>query len=272
MEGEELKHIPSISESLESIRDTPKRKNTDGHANRTKKAKIAQKEPHKNISKQLAILKPHTKAPNSEIQIENIIRDSPSSVPYKVNTLPRKGKGVKNIKLNVAGSASEMAHTKITLTAKQWSARASKAAQATKNAIPKPRQTTSTGKDPQKQLATKAAHNQRSGQGVKTKPHQNYTVITLHEIRHFQKSVDLLIPLLLFQRLVCEIAQDCKMDLRFQSSTILALQEATEAWLVRLFKSANLCCIHRGQITIALKDFNLVRRIHHIAGINLWWN
>ena len=83
MEGEELKHIPSISESLESIWDTPKRKNTDGRTNRTKKAKIAQKEPHKNISKQLAILKPHTKVSNSEIQIENIIQDSPSSVPYK---------------------------------------------------------------------------------------------------------------------------------------------------------------------------------------------
>ena len=45
------------------------------------------------------------------------------------------------------------------------------------------------------------------------------------------------------------------MDLRFQSSTILALQEATEAWLVRLFESVNLCCIHRGQITITPKDF-----------------
>ena len=42
MEGEELKHIPSISESLESIWDTPKRKNTDGSANRTKRTKIAQ--------------------------------------------------------------------------------------------------------------------------------------------------------------------------------------------------------------------------------------
>ena len=170
MEGEELKHIPPISESLESIWDTPKRKNTDGHANRTKKAKIAQKEPRKNISKQLAILKPRTKVPNSEIQIENIIQDSPSSVPYKVNTLPRKGRGVKNIKLNVAGSASEMAHTKTALMAKQRSTQASKAAQATKNAIPKPQQTMSTGKAPQKQLATKAARKQGSGQGVKTKP------------------------------------------------------------------------------------------------------
>ena len=75
MEGEELKHIPSIYESLESILDTPKRKNTDGHANRTKKAKIAQKEPRKNISKQLAIQKPQTKIPDSEIKVENIIQE-----------------------------------------------------------------------------------------------------------------------------------------------------------------------------------------------------
>ena len=170
MEGEELKHIPSISESLESIWDTPKRKNTDGCANRTEKAKIAQKEPCKNISKQLAILKPHTEVPNSEIQIENIIQDSLSSVPYKINTLPRKGKGVKNIKLNVTGSATEMACTKTTLTAKQRSTWASKAAQAAKSTIQKLQQTTSTGKAPQKQLATKATHKQGSRQGVKTKP------------------------------------------------------------------------------------------------------
>ena len=103
MEGEELKHIPSISESLESIWDTPKRKNTDGHANRTKKAKIAQKEPRTNIPKQLAIQKPRTKIPDSEIRIENIIQDSPSFVPYKVD-IPKDtggGKGVKNVKMNI---------------------------------------------------------------------------------------------------------------------------------------------------------------------------
>ena len=97
MEGEELKHIRSISESLESIWDTPNRKNIDGRAIRTKKSKIVQKEPHKHISKQLAISKPRTKIPDSEIQIENIIQDSPSFVPYKVE-IPKdkdRGKGVK---------------------------------------------------------------------------------------------------------------------------------------------------------------------------------
>ena len=117
---------------------------------------------------------------------------------------------------------------------------------AAKTALPKPHQTLSGGKAPQKQLATKATHKQGSGQGVKAKPHQNYALIALHEIQRFQRSVDLLIPLLPFQRLVHEIVQDFRIDLRFQSSAILALQEATEVWLVGLFESANLCCIHRG--------------------------
>ena len=169
MEGEELKHIPSISESLESIWDTPKRKNTDGRANRTKKATIAQKEPHKNISKQLAIQKPQTKIPDSEIKIENIIQDSPSFVPYEVEILKDngRGKGVENVKMNIMGSDLGMARTKKTLTVQQRITRARKAAKA---ARPKPRRTPTGGKTPWKQLATKAAWKQGSGQGVKTKP------------------------------------------------------------------------------------------------------
>ena len=239
--------------------------------NRTTKAKIAQKEPRKNISKDLAIQHPRTKIPDSEIKLDNIVQGSPSFVPHSVKSSKGKGKGVKNIKLNDSGFASEMAHWKTTLTAKQRSARANKSAQVAKNAIPKTRQSAATRKTPRKQLAAKVPQKQARGQGSKPKPCHNYAMIALHEIRRFQKSVDLLIPLLPFQRLVCEIAQDCKMDLRFQSSAILALQEAAEAWLVSIFESANLCCIHRGRITICPKDFYLVCRIHHIAGINLWW-
>ena len=144
------------------------------------------------------------------------------------------------------GSDSGMAQTKKTLTVKQKRAQVGKAAKAMKAAMPRPHQMPSEGKAPQNQLAAKAAHKQGGGQGVKTKPRRNYALIALREIRHFQKSVDLLIPLLPFQRLVHQIAQDCKMNLCFQSSAILALQESAGAWLVGLFKSANLCCIHRG--------------------------
>ena len=120
----------------------------------------------------MAIQIPRTKIPDSEIQIENIVQDSPSFVPYKVE-IPKdkgRGKGVKNVKMNIVGSDLGMARTKKTLTVRQRIVRAGKAAKAAKAALPKPRQTPSGGKAPQKQLATKAAHKQGSGQGVKTKP------------------------------------------------------------------------------------------------------
>ena len=114
MEGDKLKHLPSISKSLETIWDTPKRKNTDGCANRTKKAKITQKESHRNISKLLADQNPCTKVPDSEVKIEKIIQDSPTFSLHKIK-IPM-GKGVKNIKINNMNSDSEMAQTKWTET------------------------------------------------------------------------------------------------------------------------------------------------------------
>lgn len=85
--------------------------------------------------------------------------------------------------------------------------------------------------------------------------------VALREIRKLQRSTDLLIAKLPFQRLVREIAQDFKTDLRFQSSAIAALQEASEAYLIGLFEDANLACIHAKRITIMPKDLNLSRRI-----------
>ena len=64
-----------------------------------------------------------------------------------------------------------------------------------------------------------------------------------------------------FQRLVREIAQDFKTDLRFQSSAVLALQEASEAYMVALFEDTNLCAIHAKRVTIMPKDMQLARRI-----------
>lgn len=77
--------------------------------------------------------------------------------------------------------------------------------------------------------------------GVK-KPHRYKPgTVALREIRRYQKSTELLIRKLPFQRLVREIAQDFKSDLRFQSSAIGALQESVEAYLVSLFEDTNLC-------------------------------
>ena len=79
--------------------------------------------------------------------------------------------------------------------------------------------------------------------------------------RKYQKSTELLIRKLPFQRLVREIAQDFKTDLRFQSHAVLALQEASEAYLTGLFEDTNLCAIHAKRVTIMPKDIQLARRI-----------
>ena len=64
-----------------------------------------------------------------------------------------------------------------------------------------------------------------------------------------------------FQRLVREVASEYKNDLRFQSSAVLALQEASESYLIGLFEDTNLCAIHGKRVTIMPKDMQLARRI-----------
>ena len=98
--------------------------------------------------------------------------------------------------------------------------------------------------------------------GGKKKPHRYRPgTVALREIRKFQKSTDLLIRKLPFQRLIREIAGQFKSDLRFQSQAVLALQEAAEAYLVGLFEDTNLCAIHAKRVTIMPKDMQLARRI-----------
>jgi histone H3 len=120
------------------------------------------------------------------------------------------------------------------------------------------------GKAPRQQLATKAARTTKDAvvEGGVKKPHR-YRPGTqaLREIRRYQKSTELLIRKLPFQRLVREVAQEFKSDLRFQSNAILALQEASESYLVGLFEDTNLCAIHAKRVTIMPKDMQLARRI-----------
>ena len=125
------------------------------------------------------------------------------------------------------------------------------------------KQTTPAGKAPRKQVVgSKAARKSAPAVGGVKKPHRYRPgTVALREIRKFQKSTDLLIRKLPFQRVVREIAQQFKSDLRFQSQAVLALQEATEAYLVGLFEDTNLCAIHAKRVTIMPKDMQLARRI-----------
>ncbi|XP_018874475.2 histone H3.3A-like [Gorilla gorilla gorilla] len=99
---------------------------------------------------------------------------------------------------------------------------------------------------PRKQLATKATCKSAPSTGGVKKPHRYRPgTVALREIRHYQKSTELLIRKLPFQRLVREIAQDFKTDLHFQSAAI----------------DTNLCAIHATRVKIMPKDIQLARHI-----------
>jgi len=125
------------------------------------------------------------------------------------------------------------------------------------------KQAQSSSKAPRKQISiSKAARKTAPIQTNVKKPHRYKPgTVALREIRKFQKSTELLIRKLPFQRVVREIAQNYKSDLRFQSQAILALQEASEAYLVGLFEDTNLCAIHAKRVTIMPKDMQLARRV-----------
>ena len=122
-----------------------------------------------------------------------------------------------------------------------------------------------------KKAAAKAA--KKSGQkapkgGVKKRYRYRPGTVALKQIRRYQKTTELLIRKLPFQRLVREIAGDSDVirsplcgKVRFQSAAIMALQEASEAYLVGLFEDSNLCAIHAKRVTIMPKDIQLARRI-----------
>ena len=104
--------------------------------------------------------------------------------------------------------------------------------------------------------------------GAVKKPHRwRPGTVALREIKRYQKSTELLIRKLPFQRFVREIANDeVSMSkypdgMRWQSQAVIALQEAAEAYLVGLFEDSNLNAIHAKRVTIMPKDIQLARRI-----------
>ena len=83
--------------------------------------------------------------------------------------------------------------------------------------------------------------------GIKTPCCYHPGMVALWEIRRYQKSTELLICNLPFNRLVREIAQDFKTDLYFQREAIGALQEAVKAYLIGLFEDIQLARRIRGE-------------------------
>ncbi len=126
-----------------------------------------------------------------------------------------------------------------------------------------------------KQIAKKVTTNAKSIVGKKPMPKEGGGIkrphrfrpgtVALREIRKYQKSTELLMRRLPFQRLVREISQDYKTDLRFQASAILDLQEAAEAYLVELFADTNLAANHAKRVTVMPKDMQLALRMRGVS-------
>lgn len=100
------------------------------------------------------------------------------------------------------------------------------------------------------------------------KPHRfKPGTVALREIRKFQRTTDLQLKKAPFRRLVREVANELvnmssfPNGARIQDVALIALQEAAEAYLVKLYEDTNLTCIHRRRVTIEPKDIQLARRV-----------
>ncbi len=117
------------------------------------------------------------------------------------------------------------------------------------------------GKAPHLHLATKGA--QAAAKKPTTavrKPHSWCPgTVALREIQKIQKNTDLLIRKAPFQHPVREILQanSKNYDMQMQSTALLALQEATEYFIVDVFSDTNLCAMHGNWVTIKSKDLAL---------------
>ena len=113
------------------------------------------------------------------------------------------------------------------------------------------------GKVPRSKAARKAVDDVVDPTLKKRKRRNKPGTVALREIRRYQKSTERLLRTLPFCRLVREIAQDHRLDLRFQSSALEALQEASEAFMAEQFSIANAVAIYGGRVTVTAGDLKI---------------
>ena len=126
------------------------------------------------------------------------------------------------------------------------------------------KQTAVKSKATKRALGTKKAKKSASGSGssgLKKAFRWKPGTVALRQVKKLQKSTDLLIAKAPFSRLVREISEAHKAGLRFQSSALAAIQEATEAFVVSLLGDANLTALHANRVTALPRDLQLVRRL-----------
>jgi histone H3/H4 len=92
----------------------------------------------------------------------------------------------------------------------------------------------------------------------------------MREIRHYQKTTEVLLRRLPFGRLVREVQTHIHEDpkfhaFRWKAEALHALQEAAEGFLVNLLEDCNLMALHTRRITIMARDLQLVRRVRRLT-------
>ena len=128
------------------------------------------------------------------------------------------------------------------------------------------------GKQPRKHLLHKLIRQNKSTTGGIKKPHRYHLgLLALREICRYQQSTNCLIKRTPFNKLIKEISQEYRVcpdgpgtpsvQVRFQSTALAALQEATENFLVGLFEDVNLSAVHAKRVTVMPHDIRLALRI-----------
>lgn len=118
------------------------------------------------------------------------------------------------------------------------------------------------GKAPRKRLAVKAARKSAPAAGGVRKPHRYRPgIVALREITRYQKSTEMLLRKGPFEKLVREIAQDIKPDIRWTGTALEALQVASEDYMISVLEDTNDLAIHAGRQTIRPKDMQLAVKI-----------
>lgn len=97
---------------------------------------------------------------------------------------------------------------------------------------------------------------------VVKKPRYRPGTVALRDIRQYQKPTETTIQKRHFQAFVRKIVKEnLRLKLRFRESALLALQVASESYMVEVFEDSNLCAMHGGRVTIMIRDMQLARRI-----------
>lgn len=98
--------------------------------------------------------------------------------------------------------------------------------------------------------------------GVQKRHKYRYGTVSLNsDLGRYEHSTAPLIPALPFQRVIKEVVSEFKSDFRIQSSAMMAVQQASEVYMVRVFEGSQLCAFHDKRVTVMPKDILLTMRL-----------